>query len=193
VIVFTNALRGLARGALKPREFGGRKVQAPSPRPHVDFAPENAKEFVRSRIPAQAGPGAPESAKIVEMVENASRWQVLGIWKPLKTVERDPLVLTDSRSIPDNDFCDLHRDKTAKLIGRDMKWVLSLLKHGSKEEMHRWHYLSDMQPEEVLIFKHFDSKRDIPAWRCAHTSIEIPGTEDLPPRQSIDVRALVLY
>jgi hypothetical protein len=48
-------------------------------------------------------------------------------------------------------------------MGREMKWVLSMLKRGGKEEEHRWHYLSDMQPEEVLIFKHFDSKRDIAA------------------------------
>jgi hypothetical protein len=50
-----------------------------------------------------------------------------------------------------------------------------------------------MKLEEVLIFKHFDTKTDIPAWRCAHTSIEIPGTENLPPRESIEVRALVGY
>jgi hypothetical protein len=193
VIVFTSALRGLARGSLKPREFGGKKVQAPSPRPHVDFSPENAEEFVRSRIPGSAGPGALGSAEVLALIRNAPRWQVLGIWKPLKTVERDPLVLIDSRSVPDSDYCDLVRDKTAKLMGREMKWVLSMLKHGSKEEQHRWHYLSDMKPEEVLVFKHFDSKRDIPAWRCAHTSIEIPGTENLPPRRSIDVRALVCY
>jgi hypothetical protein len=46
-----------------------------------------------------------------------------------------------------------------------------------------------MTPDEVVIFKHLDSRSDIPAWRCAHTSIEIPGTE-LPPRESLEVRAL---
>jgi hypothetical protein len=102
-------------------------------------------------------------------------------------VERDPLILTDSRSIPDSDYKDLVRDKTVP----DRKWVLSVLKHGEGE--HRWHYLSDMKPEEVFIFKNFDSKKDIPAWRCAHTSVEIPGTENLPPRESIEVRALVCY
>jgi hypothetical protein len=190
VVVFSNALRGLPRDSLKPREFGGKKVQAPSPRPHVDFSPENAEEFVLSRIPSSGGP---ERAEVASLIANTPRWQVLGIWKPLKPVQRDPLVLIDSRSVPDSDYCDLLRDKTAKLMGREMKWVLSMLKHGGKEEEHRWHYLSDMQPEEVLIFKHFDSKRDIAAWRCAHTSIEIPGTENLPARESIDVRALVCY
>jgi hypothetical protein len=50
-----------------------------------------------------------------------------------------------------------------------------------------------MKPEEVFIFKHFHSKKDIPAWRCAHTSVEIPGTKNLPPRESIEVRALARY
>ena len=53
--------------------------------------------------------------------------------------------------------------------------------------------VSDMMPEEVLLFKHFDSKKDTPARRCGHTSIEIPRTENLQPRESIEVRALVGY
>ena len=97
--------------------------------------------------------------------------------------------MADSGSVPDSDFRDLSRDKT---WGAETNFVVSMLKHGNEKEL-RWHYLSDMMPEEVLIFKHFDSKKDVPAWRCAHTSIELPGTESLPPRESIEVRALVGY
>jgi hypothetical protein len=70
--------------------------------------------------------------------------------------------------------------------------VMCMLKHGNEKE-HQWHYWSDMTPEEILLFKHFDSKKDIPARRGGHTSIEIPGTENLPPREGIEVRALVGY
>ena len=102
-------------------------------------------------------------------------------------MKRDPLVLTDSRSIPDSDYKDLPRDETLS----NGKRVLSVLRH--REEEHHWHYLSNMKPEEVFIFKHFNSTKDIPAWRCAHASVEIPRTENLPPRESIEVRALVCY
>jgi hypothetical protein len=117
------------------------------------------------------------------------RWQILGLWRPTKPVQRDPLVLADARSVPDSDFRDLDRTRTN---GAGKKMVNTVIANGNAEK-HRWHYLSDMTPEEVLIFKHFDTKRDIPAWRCAHTSVNIPGTENLPPRESFEVRALVAY
>jgi hypothetical protein len=161
VIVFSNVLRGLPRNSLKAMEFAGKKVQPPSPRPHVDFTPSNAKELLLSRIPGSGGASAVSAVEIEEMIEASSRGQVLGIWKPLKPVGRDPLVLIDSRSEPDGDYCDLSLHKSTKPFGREMKWVLPVLKHGWKQ--HRWHFLSDMQSDEVFLFKHFDLKRDIPA------------------------------
>jgi hypothetical protein len=49
--------------------------------------------------------------EVKEWIESGDRWQVLGIWRPLKTVARDPLVLTDSRSVPATDYRDLSREK----------------------------------------------------------------------------------
>ena len=48
-------------------------------------------------------------------------------------------------------------------------------------------------PEEVLVFKLFDSEKEGKARRCAHSSVGIPGTEGLDARESIEVRALVCY
>ena len=100
MIVFGKVIRQLGRGALKAREFKGAKIQAPSPRPHVDFAADNAETQVRTMVPGGA-----------DLVKSATRWQILGVWRPTKPVQRDPLVLTDSRSVPDSDFRDLPRDK----------------------------------------------------------------------------------
>jgi hypothetical protein len=51
-----------------------------------------------------------------------------------------------------------------------------------------------MGTEEALVFKMFESDRDAGmAWRCAHSSVAIPGTENLPARESIEVRVLVFY
>jgi hypothetical protein len=46
-----------------------------------------------------------------DLVRNSTRWQLLGVWRLIKPVQRDPLVLTDSRSVPDSDNRDLSRDK----------------------------------------------------------------------------------
>jgi len=175
VILFGKVIRQLERGALQPREYKGKKFQPPAPRPHVDFAPDYAE--------ANAITMAPQGA--AELIKNSTRWQLLGVWKPIKVVQRDPLTLTDARSVPDSDYRDLSREKAWP----GMNLWASTITHGNGGK-HRWHYLSDMTPEEVFIFKHFDSKKDS-AWRCAHSSFELPGTGNLPPRESVEVRALV--
>ena len=168
--------RAFARDALAPQEFIPGKVQAPSPRPHVDIAPESAESFANRLTPEAAA-----------MIRASSRWQILGIWKPVKNIQRDPLIFADWRSIPSSDYCLLERyDREDPR----MNTASSMLKFGKE---HSWFYCSDMTPDEVVVFKHFDSKRDGKAWRCAHTSLAVPGTEDLPARESIEVRALVCY
>ena len=177
-------MRQLPRDALSARDFKdpqtlkGRKIQAPSPRPHIDFAPDYAESNAASMMP--------EAAALIKI---CSRWQILGIWSPTKIVQRDPFVLADARTVPDSDLLDLPRDMT---WGPERKLVATTVKLG-RESNHQWHYLSDMTPDELFIFKHFDSKRDLPAWRTPHTSIELPGTENLPPRESVEVRACVFF
>ena len=74
---------------------------------------------------------------------------------------------------------------------------------------HKWHYLDRQQADEVLIFKQFDTRADVKANcelllrsydLCVDTCLGCPhgafqhGTirKDAPPRQSIEVRALVM-
>lgn len=173
----------MKRDALEARNFKGAdgkpvKVQAPSPRAHIDFAANYAEGMMNHYAPGNT-----------DLIKNSSRWQILGIWTPLKVVQRDPLCLADARTVPDSDLFDLSREKT---WGKEKNIHITTARHGD-ESKHQWYYLSDMRPEEVLVFKHFDSKRDIPAWRCVHTSVEIPGTAELPPRESVECRALVFY
>lgn len=53
--------------------------------------------------------------------------------------------------------------------------------------------MHEMQANEVVVFKGYDTKRDLPGWRCPHTAFVIPGTEDLPPRESIEARAVAIW
>ena len=177
MLFFGKLIRGLPRGALEPRDYKGKKVQPPAPRPHVDYAADYAEANMCDILPEAA-----------ELLKNSSRFQVLGVWKPTKIVRRDPLAFGDWRTVPDSDYVNVIREKTWPGRG----WVASTIKHG-EESAHQWYYLSDMTPEEVFLFKHFDSKKDIGAWRCPHTSVEIPGTESLSPRESVEVRALVMF
>ncbi len=52
----------------------------------------------------------------------------------------------------------------------------------------RWYYFPDMQPDELIVFKAFDSRRELDA-QPLHNSADIPGLpEDAAPRISVEAR-----
>jgi hypothetical protein len=73
-----------------------------------------------------------------------------------------------------------------------------------------WHYLADQEASEALIFRAADSSTNTASrksvtsvcWHhpvnggylgCAHGSFRLPGAAEGPPRESIDVRVLVMH
>ena len=101
MLLFGKVIRQIGRGVLGPREFRVKEVQGPALRPHVDFAPGHIERNITATVPGAA-----------DLIKSSTRWQVLGVWKPLKLVKRDPLIFADWRSVPDSDYLDLCRDKT---------------------------------------------------------------------------------
>ena len=57
---------------------------------------------------------------------------------------------------------------------------------------HRWYYASKMIPEEALVFKQYDSKRDGRARQTPHSGFQCEDDSG-PPRQSIEVRCLLFW
>ena len=59
---------------------------------------------------------------------------------------------------------------------------------------HRWFYVPDMQPNEALLLKCYDSADDGRTRFGPHTAFTDPTTPvDAAPRESIELRALVLH
>lgn len=57
---------------------------------------------------------------------------------------------------------------------------------------HQWYYAAGMKPDEALLIKQFDSKKQGVARRTPHTAFS--AEEDYgPTRQSIEVRCLVFW
>ncbi|KAI7193053.1 hypothetical protein KC363_g3016 [Hortaea werneckii] len=57
-----------------------------------------------------------------------------------------------------------------------------------------WYYRSEMEPDDVLLFKNYDSSSAVPAGYCLHTAFDLPSEmipTKAPTRESIEVRALV--
>ncbi|MDH3737908.1 MAG: methyltransferase, partial [Alphaproteobacteria bacterium] len=64
----------------------------------------------------------------------------------------------------------------------------------SYDPNNRWFYFPNMNRNEALVFKVFDSATDGRARFTAHTSFEDPNTPPgAPPRESIEMRALVFF
>lgn len=57
--------------------------------------------------------------------------------------------------------------------------------------VHKWYYKFAQQPDEVLVFKQFDNFGSVRA--CPHTAFVDKEFEDADARESIEVRALLLW
>ncbi|KAF1365569.1 hypothetical protein EJ07DRAFT_151054 [Lizonia empirigonia] len=182
---------------LRPFDLSDKSIpntQKTIPRPHLDFGPKSASEgwwtwFTDANLRA-AVPAWLESIGVdLSIAKKAQRFSILGIWRPLyKPVERDPLCVSDFRTVPEEDYVILQPSKRKTYDG---EW--SVLKHGEPDVDHHWWYLSNHRPDELLVFKHHDSSVDNTAWRCGHGAFGIPGTEDRPDRESLEIRAFCIY
>jgi len=114
------------------------------------------------------------------------RFQILNVWRPLVDPVADfPLALCDTRSLTTADLVDTER-RAPNHTGE-----IQLALHSDEQ---RWFYFSQMRPDEVLLFKTFDSI-DAGVNPCSiHSAIRLPDAPaDAKPRESIEARALVFY
>lgn len=112
------------------------------------------------------------------------RYQIINVWRPIKTILKDPLGVADARSVSDDELVPI------KLIYPDREGETCSVRGGDAQ---KWHYLFKQTPEEVLLIKCFDSKTDGRARRVPHSSFVDQEFEDQDKRESIEVRALVFH
>lgn len=116
----------------------------------------------------------------------ARRFAVINVWKPIRVVADDmPLAVCDARSIGEGELLatDLsYSDRTGEI------YSLAYSDH------HRWFYYPRMTPDEVLLLKCYDSRKDGRARFTAHSAFSNPAAEpDAPARESIEVRTLAFF
>jgi hypothetical protein len=59
---------------------------------------------------------------------------------------------------------------------------------------HKWYYFPDMQPDDALLLKTYDSETDGRARFMGHTAFEDPTTKPgAKPRQSVEVRTMAFF
>jgi hypothetical protein len=129
-----------------------------------------------SRVPYHLPDEADELAK--------GRVQIINVWRPIKTIRRDPLTVAEAHTVGEEDLIPVG------LIYPNRKGETLTVRYNPA---HRWYYKNGLTPEEVLLIKCFDSKTDGRARRVPHTAFEDPSTVGEPTRESIEVRALVFH
>ncbi|KAF2733660.1 hypothetical protein EJ04DRAFT_494853 [Polyplosphaeria fusca] len=112
------------------------------------------------------------------------RVEIINVWRPIKTVQRDPLAVADAHSVRDESLV------VTELIYPNRRGETYAVRYDGG---HRWFYKHGLTPEEVLLIKCFDSKKDGRARRVPHTAFEVEGTEGREGRESIEVRCLVFH
>ncbi len=108
-------------------------------------------------------------------------------------MNREPLCLTDARSVAEEDLQERELCLNPKDAGDDgARFFMWSVKPPAQANQHQWYYFSKMTPEEVLLFKIYDSKLVGTARRTPHTAFESPEDSG-PPRQSLELRCLVFW
>jgi hypothetical protein len=169
VVVFDHNVRH--GGAHDPRaDRPG--VDRPVHHAHTDYTPRSALERLRHEL----GPHA--EAEL-------SRYLQVNLWRPIRGPVRDaPLALCDGASVA------LHALRSVELRYPNRTGSIYYLMH---EAAQRWYFASDMAADEAWLFKNFDSASPGPGGVAPHSAFTDPRHLHVAPRESIEVRALVLF
>ncbi len=152
---------------------GENKAKAPAKAAHNDYTVGSGRKRVRDLLPDEAD----------ALLRN--RFAVINLWQPTRgPVLESPLAVCDARTIAMRDFIEIEQrysDRIGEIYGVAFN------------PNQRWFYFPKMQTDEALLLKCFDSD-DRVARFTAHTAFDDPTSPpDAPPRESIEVRALVFF
>ncbi|KAJ9197001.1 hypothetical protein DTO166G4_2598 [Paecilomyces variotii] len=165
-IVFAHRIRCKATDTAKRGDS-----RAPAYIVHSDFTVPGALHHLEVNVKDQA-----EREQLTK-----GRFCIINVWRPLKTITRDPLTVCDWTSVdPETD------------------WMVNRLifPHGRNEfgsvvynDKHKWFYLSHQEPSEPLVFKQFDSKETGNGGvTLAHCAFIDPEYANAKARESIEIK-----
>ena len=170
VVVFDHTLRR--------RVWGGVDRSAGTPRQpvtvvHNDYTVKSGPQRVRELMGEEAE----------ELLRH--RFEIVNVWRPIRGPLRDaPLAVCDATTVAFTDFVP------SDLVYRDRTGEIYRVKYNPA---HRWFYLPEMQPDEAILIKCYDSAAD-KARFTAHSAFEDPtAPTDILPRESIELRTLVFH
>lgn len=114
------------------------------------------------------------------------RFAIVNVWRSIRAKIADtPLAVCDARSISATDLV------ASDVLYRTRSGEIYLVQHSSH---HHWAYFSEMDCNEALVFKQYDSRMSGVARFTPHAAFDLPDIPaDAPLRESIEIRCLVTY
>jgi hypothetical protein len=172
-VVFDHNVRNIQRA-----QQGESNAKEPVKRVHNDFTARSGYSRARTELAARG-------------IENAEallqqRFAVINVWRPITgPVQASPLAVCDASSIASTDWV------AGDLVYRDRVGETYAVTYNPS---HRWFYFPQLQSNEAILIKCFDSAEDGRARFTAHTAFDDPTTPlNAPPRESIELRSFVFY
>jgi hypothetical protein len=151
------------------------KLREPVHVVHNDYTDLSAPQRIRDLLPAD------EAAAALK-----KRYVYVNVWRSIKgTVEEIPLGICDAQSLVEDD-----------MILMDLKYKdrVGEIHRTRYSPDHRWVYFPQMQPDELILLKCYDTELDGRARWTAHTAFEDPTSPaNAARRQSIETRTIAFY
>jgi hypothetical protein len=169
VVVFDHTLRTADDAAREAR-----KIREVVRRVHNDYTEWSGPQRLRDIL-------AGEAEGLLER-----RFAIVQVWRPIRhPVETFPLAICDARSLAEGDLVVSER-RYPDRVGQTYAITYN--------PAHRWYWFPHMRPEEALVFKVYDSRKDGVARFTAHTAFDDPTAPPTArPRESIEIRTLALF
>jgi hypothetical protein len=166
--VFDHTLRS---GDGKRREE--KRSREPTTVIHNDYTPRSGPQRVRDLM-------GNEATALLQ-----KPFAIVNVWRPIRKVESFPLTLCDARTVEPEALVRAER-RAEHRIGE-----IFVARFSPKQ---RWIYFPDMNTDEVILVKTFDSREDGRTRWCIHTAVDIQGTDPgATPRESIETRVFAFF
>jgi hypothetical protein len=166
VVIFDHTLRNAQR-----LQQGENLIKEPVKRVHNDFTAKSGYTRAYKELAVR------EIDNIDELLQQ--RFAVVNIWRPIALVQESPLAVCDAQSIAPTDLV------ASDLVYSDRVGETYAITYNPT---HRWFYFPQMQRDEVVFIKCFDSAEN------GQARFDDPTTpSDAPPGESIELRAFIFY
>jgi hypothetical protein len=164
------AFMGILRGG--DEDLGG----GPALSAHVDFNEASLRGWAAKFAPDRAA--ELQKRRLVNV----------NVWRGVDPVRNMPLAVCDARTVERGDCMTVRfgEGTTASMGGEPGGLNLAY------NPRHQWYYYPDMQPDEVLVFRLFDTAD--PLWHVTAHSAFVDPTSDpaAPKRKSFEIRTLAV-